>query len=105
LRKSQCETPFRTLSLAWYKELEAHGFIAMTEAPYLGPEGVGRAAVWTLQECVTADKKPARNGFLAWREMQNPRQKNGTTRPKKRDSQVESRAKSGATVPKIVTAT
>lgn len=64
---------------AWFKELEAHGFITMTEAPHLGPEGIGRATVWAMQECSTADGKPARNGYRDWR-------KNADPPPQKRDN-------------------
>lgn len=56
----------------WFKELEEHGFIKMTRAPHLGPEGVGRATVWALQECPTSDLKPALNGFRSWRKEQKP---------------------------------
>ena len=34
----------------WFDELEEHGFIRMTQAPHLGPSGVGKASVWALDE-------------------------------------------------------
>ncbi|MBF9060315.1 hypothetical protein HKCCSP123_14110 [Rhodobacterales bacterium HKCCSP123] len=51
----------------WFAELQERGFIEMVVAPHLGPEGVGRATVWALQEQPTADGKPAKRGFEKWR--------------------------------------
>lgn len=49
---------------AWFRELEARGFIATMRAPHLGPDGVGQTTWWALQELPTADGKPALKGFL-----------------------------------------
>lgn len=51
-----------------YKELEERGFIKMIVPPHLGPEGVGQAAWWALQELPTVDGKAATKGFMSWRE-------------------------------------
>lgn len=50
----------------WFKALEERGFIHMEQGPYLGPSGVGEAALWSLQELPTRDGKPARRGFRKW---------------------------------------
>ena len=60
---------------AWFTDLEEHGFIAMTQAPHLGPSGVGKAALWALQELPTIDGKPAAKGFLNWQKKKKPRTK------------------------------
>lgn len=52
----------------WFKTLEARGFIRMTQAPHLGPSGVGQSSHWSLDELQGADMKPARKEFMAWRE-------------------------------------
>ncbi|MBV7410327.1 hypothetical protein [Maritimibacter sp. DP1N21-5] len=52
----------------WFRELEERGFIAMEQAPYLGPSGVGVAALWSLQEMPTVDGKAARKGFVSWKQ-------------------------------------
>jgi len=70
---------------AYFEELQARGFIWMTQAPYLGPSGIGLASVWAIAEEPTMDMKPARKTFMEWLETQNPRQKNGTARPENRD--------------------
>lgn len=57
----------------WFAELVERGFIIVTEGPHLGPEGVGRATVWALQELPTADGKPAARGFATWRSFQGNR--------------------------------
>lgn len=64
----------------WFKELERRELVAMTRAPYLGPEGVGRATWWALQELPTLDGKPATLGFLKWTEVDRPRTKSGRRR-------------------------
>ncbi|WP_085307659.1 hypothetical protein [Planktotalea arctica] len=50
----------------WFRELEERGFIRMTQAPYLGPSGVGQSSHWALDEMQGADMKPARKAFMAW---------------------------------------
>lgn len=65
----------------WYRELQERGFIHMTQAPYLGPSGVGKASVWALDELQTNDMKPARKSFMSWRQKQKPRIKNRTLHP------------------------
>ncbi len=52
----------------WFEELTTRGFIRMTQAPHLGPTGIGRASVWALDECQTDDMKPARKAFASWAE-------------------------------------
>lgn len=59
----------------WFQELQERGFITMTEGPCLGPEGVGKAALWALQEERTVDGRKPRKGFMAWRAPQKPRTK------------------------------
>lgn len=51
----------------WFAELEARGFIRMTQGPYLGPSGVGTAAHWALEELPTVDGRSATKAFIAWR--------------------------------------
>ncbi|AXI54844.1 hypothetical protein C1J05_10360 [Sulfitobacter sp. JL08] len=87
----------------WFKELQNRGFIHMTQAPHLGPSGIGKASIWALDELPTADMKPALKRFDSWTQKQKPRTKNRTPRPKKQDSQQSEQAKSAATVLKIVT--
>lgn len=55
----------------WFKELEAHGFITMIQAPHLGPSGVGLAALWALQE-LPVDGVPATTGFRKWKRPESP---------------------------------
>jgi len=70
----------------WFNELEKRELIHMEQAPYLGPAGVGLAALWSLQELPTADGMKARRGFSSWREIQVPAPRIGTPRPHDRDS-------------------
>ncbi|THD76011.1 hypothetical protein E7681_06080 [Thalassobius vesicularis] len=58
----------------YFRELERRGLIHLTQAPYLGPSGIGKASVWALDELPTADKCPARKGFISWREKKSPAQ-------------------------------
>ncbi|NRB18643.1 MAG: hypothetical protein HRU33_14020 [Rhodobacteraceae bacterium] len=62
----------------WFNELEEHGFIQMTQAPHLGPSGVGKASVWALDEYPLDDMKPAAKRFMRWTAKQKPRTKNRT---------------------------
>lgn len=61
----------------WFAELEGRGFICMTQAPHLGPSGIGKASVWALGELTTWDGKPASKGFMDWRQIKTPAQKTG----------------------------
>lgn len=63
----------------WFEELTARGFIRMTQAPHLGPSGVGRASIWALEELATPDGRPAGKAFMRWR-MEKPRTKKLTAR-------------------------
>ena len=60
---------------SWFATLEERGFISMMQLPYLGPSGVGQAALWALQELPTADCKAAKFGFKHWRENKKPHTK------------------------------
>lgn len=51
----------------WFRALEERGFIFMTQAPHLGPAGIGQASVWGLSEAPTLDGKPARKTFLKFK--------------------------------------
>lgn len=53
----------------WFRELEERGFITKTQGAYLGPDGVGRAALWAVQELPLANGKSAPKAFLKWREI------------------------------------
>jgi len=57
----------------WFQELQERGFIRMTQAPYLGPSGVGKASIWAIEEAPTDDMKPAHKSFMNWQQKQNPR--------------------------------
>ena len=60
----------------WFDELQTRGFIRMTQAPHLGPAGIGLASVWGLEEMPMQDGKPACKGFMTWSAKQNPPHKN-----------------------------
>jgi len=49
------------------------GFIRMTQAPHLGPSGVGQTSHWALEELPCDDLKSAPKRFMAWRQKQKPR--------------------------------
>jgi DNA-binding transcriptional MocR family regulator len=66
---------------AWFEELEARGFIWMAQGPYLGPSGIGQAALWALAEEMTLDMKPARKTFMAWRAPAPTDERSRETRP------------------------
>ena len=87
----------------WFQELESRGFISMTQAPHLGPSGIGKASVWCLDEYPSDDLKPARKRFMSWSEKQNPRTKNRTPRHSECDSDQLQQRKTGKAVLKIVT--
>lgn len=82
----------------WFEELQDRGFIRMTQAPHLGPSGIGKASVWALDELQTDDMKPARKKFMSWRQKQKPRPKNRTPRPSERDSDPMKQAETTSTV-------
>ncbi|WP_071672699.1 hypothetical protein [Nioella nitratireducens] len=71
----------------WFDELQARGFVFMTQAPYLGPAGIGKASIWALGEMPTTDGKPAQKAFMRWSEKQKPRTKKRTARHNGCDSQ------------------
>ncbi|WP_425093824.1 hypothetical protein [Tropicimonas sp. S265A] len=87
----------------YFAELQQRGFISMTRAPYLGPEGVGRASLWALQELATHDSKPAEHGFKKWRKNKKPRTKSMRSRPDNQDTDTEWDDGKRAPVLKIVT--
>jgi len=93
----------RNTATGYFAELEERGFIRMTQAPHLGPSGIGQASKWALEEEATQDGKPARKSFAAWRQKQNPRPKIGTPRPKIWDTNSETEPSEATTVPKIGT--
>ncbi|MBL4871835.1 MAG: hypothetical protein JKY41_00175 [Rhodobacteraceae bacterium] len=66
---------------AWFKELQWRGFIRMTQAPHLGPSGIGKASIWAIEDEATADMKPATKNFMKWKNK-NPAQKAGYPVPK-----------------------
>jgi hypothetical protein len=57
----------------WFSELEERGFIVMTQAPHLGPSGIGKSSHWKLAEYATDDMKPATMNFMRWSKKQKPR--------------------------------
>lgn len=87
----------------WFKDLEARGFIRMTQGPCLGPSGVGQTAHWAIEEEPTADGRPATKGFASWRENQNPVPKTVTPRPENRDTSGVIDLETARTVPKTGT--
>jgi len=87
----------------WFKELEQRGFIAMTRAPHLGPEGMGQTAWWALQELPTAEGKSAQQGFLKWAKVENPRTKSVLARHSGCDTVVDSGPDDAKPVLKTVT--
>ena len=62
----------------WFQELQDRGFIRMTQAPHLGPSGVGQTSHWALEEEPCADMKTAPKRFMSWSQEQKPHTKNGT---------------------------
>lgn len=61
----------------WFDVLQERGFIRMTQAPHLGPSGIGKASIWALEELPTTDGKPAGKAFVRWSENKTPAQKTG----------------------------
>jgi hypothetical protein len=70
---------------AYFSELEARGFIHKVQVGFLGPDGIGQATTWALDEEPTCDGKPATKGFVNWRK-QKPVPISGSTRTRKRDT-------------------
>lgn len=58
----------------YFDALISHGFIRIEQASYLGPDGVGKAALLALTEYGTADGKPATREFASWKK-EKPRTK------------------------------
>lgn len=87
----------------WFQDLQDRAFIRMTQAPHLGPSGVGQTSHWALEELPTDDLKSATKGFMSWQQKQKPRTKNRTRRPENRATTVQNAALSQPTVLKIVT--
>ena len=87
----------------YFCELQTRGLISMTQGPYLGPSGVGQAALWALQELQTVDGKPAQKGFKAWRKKQKPRTKTVHARHNDCDTCPENGSEAQKPVLKIVT--
>ncbi len=79
----------RNTVTGYFAELQERGFIRMTQAPHLGPAGIGLASKWALEEDSTVDGKPGGMSFMRWREKQNPRQKIEHGRPKKQDGSAQ----------------
>lgn len=68
---------------AWFRELEAHGFIRQLEGPCLGPSGIGQTARWALDEHDThTDGRKALKRFMDWRpDTEAPHKKQVTPSP------------------------
>lgn len=88
---------------AMFKELEQRGFIRLAIAPHLGPCGIGKAAVWALEELATQDGKPAGKAFMRWSKKQNPRTKVVKPSHKKQDGQTLMVSENPHAVTKAVT--
>jgi len=87
----------------WFDALEERGFIRMTQAPHLGPSGVGQTSHWALEELPCDDMKSAPKRFMSWRKKQNPRTENRTGRHKKQDTKCGDAPETNVTVLKTVT--
>lgn len=83
----------------YFADLQERGFILLAVAPHLGPSGTGLASKWVLEEEPTRDGKSAGMAFKAWKQKQNPRQKNGHTLPKKQATSPLASAHLPPTVP------
>ena len=88
---------------AWFAELTERGFISMTQGAYLGPSGIGQAALWALQELPTTDGKPAVRGFKVWRHKKKSCTKSVPARHSDCDTQGETEQDGTKPVLKIVT--
>jgi DNA-binding transcriptional MocR family regulator len=87
----------------WFDALEERGFIRMTQAPHLGPSGIGQTSHWALEELPSADLKPASKRFMSWRQKQKPRTENRTGCHKKQDTKGGDTPQANVTVLKTVT--
>jgi DNA-binding transcriptional MocR family regulator len=87
----------------WFRELEDKGFIRLTQAPHLGPSGIGQASMWALTELPTKGSKSPTKDFMSWRKIQHPRKNTGTARPKIRDSNRQFEPDSQVYVPRTGT--
>ena len=86
----------------WFEILQDRTFIRMTQAPHLGPSGVGQTSHWALEELPCADLKSAPKRFMAWRQKRKPRIATQTGCHKKQDSEHKIALDTPRTVPKIV---
>ena len=84
----------------YFADLQEKGFIRMTQAPHLGPSGIGKASLWALEEEQTDDLKPARMTFMRWRESQIPGNMPRTPRCNNRDCRDRCLADTGSAVSK-----
>ena len=83
----------------YFADLIEHGFVRVAQGHYLGPEGVGKAALLVITEAPSADGKPATKDFLNWKPRTNSRSRGHkicATSKHKHAAQV-------GTVPKSVT--
>jgi len=55
-----------------FDTLQERGFIRMTQAPHLGPSGIGRASVWALEEVPLREGHPAPKAFASWTKTKSP---------------------------------
>ncbi|MHA3977427.1 hypothetical protein ACW9UR_07080 [Halovulum sp. GXIMD14794] len=69
----------RNTIAGYFRALEEHGFLRMTQQPCLGPSGIGQASLWALEE-ETLDSRPAGKAFMRWEANQKPSAKTGTAR-------------------------
>lgn len=56
----------------YFRELETRGFTLTKVNHRLGPSGIGQTSKWILTEYQTADLKPAKKTFAAWRPKTEP---------------------------------
>ncbi|OWU83388.1 hypothetical protein ATO6_18165 [Oceanicola sp. 22II-s10i] len=77
----------------WFDELQQRGFIRMTQAPHLGPAGIGKASIWALEELPTQAGHLPSKAFMSWRVNKKPRTKTGTSRHKHCDASAGIAAK------------
>ncbi|WP_201120892.1 hypothetical protein [Sulfitobacter sp. EhC04] len=88
---------------AWFAELEERGFIFATQRAYLGPSGIGQAALWALQEMPAIGEASPRMGFRTWRpKMQKPRTKSLHRRHSECDTPGETTESAAGNVTKLV---
>ena len=55
-----------------FADLQERGFITMTQAPHLGPSGIGRASIWALEELPPAHGRQAGKAFMRWQNSKAP---------------------------------